>query len=148
MEQKWAALKGKTMVLKIAAGVFLGIIAILIILKLPDWIQEYGEAKASSQLFGLTPDAVITRCGKPLKDKTERFSTGKPKEPLVMRHMFYKGQVGAVLVNFVEFSKDDGQRAWGLSGMTSVSGLDDYSGTLNYKRDREKVFALPCLATK
>ncbi len=137
------------MILKVAVGVFLGIMAALVLLKLPDWIHEYGESKASSELFGLTPDAVITRCGKPLKDKTERFSTGEPKEePLVMRHLFYKGQVGTVLVSFAEFSKDDGQRAWGLAGMKGVSGLDDYLGFSNYKKDGEKIFALPCLATK
>src|SRR6266571_6599104 len=121
------------MILKVAAGVFLGIIAVLIILNIPGWIQEYSESRAATQLYGLTPDAVITRCGKPLKDKTERFSTGKPKEPLVMRHLFYKGQVGTVLVSFAEFSKDDGQRAWGLAGMKGVSGLDDYLGFSNYK---------------
>ncbi len=135
------------MIFKVAIGVFLGIMAVLVLLKLPDWIHEYGESKASSELFGLTPDAVITRCGKPLKDKTERFSTGKPKEPAVMRRMYYKGRLGTVLVSFVQFSTDDGQRAWGLAGMMGVSGLDDYSGD-NYKKDREKVFALPCLATK
>ncbi len=135
------------MILKVAAGVFLGIIAVLIILNIPGWIQEYSESRAATQLYGLTPDAVITRCGKPLKDKTERFSTGKPKEPAVMRRMYYKGRLGTVLVSFVQFSTDDGQRAWGLAGMMGVSGLDDYSGD-NYKKDREKVFALPCLATK
>ncbi len=135
------------MILKVTVAVFLGIMAVLVFLKLPDWIHEYGESKASSELFGLTPDTVITRCGKPLKDKTEKFPTGKPKEPLVMRRMYYRGQIGTVLVSFVEFSKDDGQRAWGLAGMMGVSGLDDYSGD-NYKKDGQKIFALPCLATK
>jgi len=135
-------------VLKVAVGVFLGIIAVLVLLNIPNWIQEYGESSASAQLYGLTPDAVIVRCGKPLKDKTERFSTKKPREPLVMRHLFYKGRVGTVLVSFAEFSADDGQRAWGLAGMKGVSGLDDYLGFSNYKKDREKTFALPCLATK
>ncbi len=136
------------MILKVAAGVFLGLVAVLVILHIPDWIQEYGEAKASSQLFGLTPDAVIARCGKPLKDKTERSSTGKPKEPFVMRHMFYKGRFGTVLVSFAEFSRDDGQRAWGLARMVDVSGLDDYVGFSNYNKDAAKTLALPCLATK
>ena len=136
------------MVLRVAAGVFLGIVAVLAILNLPDWIHEYGESKASSQLFGLTPDAVIARCGKPVKDKTERFSTGKPKDPLVIRRMYYKGRFSTVLVSFNEYSRDDGQRAWGLPRMADVSGLDDYVGFSNYDKDAAKTLALPCLATK
>jgi hypothetical protein len=136
------------MILRVAAGVFLGIIAVLIILKIPDWIQEYSDSSASSQLYGLTPDIVIARCGKPLKDKNERFPTTKPKEPLVMRYMFYKGRLGTVLVNFIEFSQDDGKRAWNLSGVSDVSGLDDYSGFSSYRQDQERIHALPCLATK
>ncbi len=118
----------------------------VVILHIPDWIQEYGEAKASSQLFGLTPDVVIARCGKPLRDKTERSSTGKSKEPFVMRHMYYKGRLGTVRVDFVH--NDDGQKEWGFLGMMDVSGLDDYVGFSNYTKDAAKTLALPCLATK
>ena len=137
------------MILKVAAGVFLGIVAVLILLNVPTWLAEYHESAASSKLFGLTPDAVIARCGKPLKDKRENFETTNPKEPLIERRLFYKGRFGETLaVQFTEFTANDGRRAWSGARVTDVTGFDHYTGIRNYNKDSEKIYALPCLDTE
>ena len=63
------------LVLKIAAGVFIGgaalILSVAIVYNAPRWLREQQEASAATVVRSLTPELVIERCGKPTGDKTE-----------------------------------------------------------------------------
>jgi hypothetical protein len=83
-------------VLKIAAGAFLGIFAILVLVKLPDFLKEGQNSHAQFAIGKLTPDELISRCGKPASEKR---MTGE-------RRLTYQGRTGAVTAIFIGSSKD------------------------------------------
>lgn len=134
------------MILKVAVGVFLGIIAVLVVLRIPTWMRENREYEASIKLSHTTPDDVIARCGKSLKDESETLPTNNPKQPLVQRWLFYKGRFSdTVAVQFTQFYTYDGQKAWSVPTVKAVIGSDDHIGTRTYLKAADTIFELPCL---
>jgi hypothetical protein len=89
------------LVLKIAGGVFLGIMVAFAVIKAPDWIhqqrQKYADEVAAKKGFdmqlhfmGLTPDTVISACGKPDED-TSQDIPATPNSPLfTLRKLRFK----------------------------------------------------------
>ena len=99
------------MILKIAAGVFLGIIAVLIALKIPAWIVE---RRAMRVILAFTPDTAIARCGKPASDNEHTFHT------VSLRDMAYEGTAGKVILHF---GKIDKAESFKFHYSTSAEGL-------------------------
>jgi hypothetical protein len=75
------------LILKIAAGVFLGVIAVVMVQKSPHWLRVYKDVVYEDRMWrvmqGTTPEKVIARCGKPSEDKTETSPDGE------VRSLFY-----------------------------------------------------------
>ena len=124
-----------SLTLKIAAGVFLGIIAVLIVLKIPTWIDEARNQHYQSVMSALTPDKLIARCGQPLKDTTD--------PPLGWRSMYYKDSFGGTVL--VQFLHDNKERSkWYFLSMQDVFELNDKVGNDRKGADMQ-VYALPCV---
>jgi len=128
--------------LKIAGGVFLGILGFFIVLNIPNWLAESREDSARSVIFHLTPDAVIAHCGKPISDQSETLPTNTPNDLLLTRDLSYKNDVGTVVLHFLNVSKEAGskERFW------SMNSMEDSLGVIRYDTYESKLNALPCLA--
>jgi hypothetical protein len=121
----------EAMILKIAAGMFLGIIAALIMLKIPAWIRE---RRAVHVIFTVTPDAVIARCGKPISDSEHTFHT------VPLRDMTYEGTAGKVILHFGKITKNSGvETIWILNYMDDSRGV-------HHNKYQSQLLALPCLS--
>lgn len=119
------------MILKIAAGVFLGIIAVLIALKIPAWIVE---RRAMHVIFALTPDTVIARCGKPVSDSEHTFHT------VSLRDMAYESTTGMVILHFGKIAKQsEFETVWILNYIDGAINVHD-------SRYQSQLLALPCLS--
>ncbi len=122
------------MILKIATGTFLGIIAVLIMLKIPAWIEASRERRAMHVIFTITPDAVIARCGKPISDNEHSFHT------VSLRDMEYEGTAGKVILHFGKITKNSGiETIWILNYMDDALGV-------HYNKYQSQLLALPCLS--
>jgi hypothetical protein len=123
----------EAMILKIAAGVFLGIIALLIALKIPAWTEESRERRAMHVIFALTPDMLVSRCGKPTSDNEHVFHN------VSLRDMAYEGTAGKVILHFGQITKTSGAKIiWILNYMDDSRGV-------HYNKYQSQLLALPCL---
>ena len=121
----------EAMILKIAAGIFLGIIAALIMLKIPAWIRE---RRAVHVIFTVTPDVVVARCGKPISDNEHTFHT------VSLRDMAYEGAAGKVILHFGKVTKQSG------AGTIWILNYVDDSRGVHYNKYQSQSLALPCLS--
>ena len=127
-------------ILKIAVGVFLGVLAVFVLVKLPEWLEtfyrERAQANARHALYTIdTPEDLIARCGTPLQEQEWSL----PSEHLhLVRNMAYKTPSGekAVLVTMVRVTEDGKNPIWGIH-VDAGASESDWVG---------KVRALPCLA--
>jgi hypothetical protein len=127
----YAAFATEAMILKIAAGMFFGIIAVLIMLKIPAWIRE---RRAVHVMVTLTPDTVVARCGKPISDNLHTFHT------VSLRDMAYEGEAGKVILHFGKITKTSGaEKSWILNYMDDSRGV-------HYNKYQSQLLALPCLS--
>ena len=118
-------------ILQIAAGVFLGIIGVLIALKTPAWIVE---RRAMHVILALTPDTVIARCGKPVSDNEHTFHT------FSLRDMACEVTAGKVILHFGKIAKQSGVgTSWILNYMDGSNGV-------HYSKYQSQLLALPCLS--
>jgi hypothetical protein len=122
------------MILKIAAGMFLGIIAVLVALKIPAWIGESSERRAMHVILTITPDAVIARCGKPISDNEHTFHT------VPLRDMTYEGTAGKVILHFGKITKNSG-----VETIWILNYVDDSLG-VHHNKYQSQLLALPCLS--
>jgi hypothetical protein len=60
----------QALTLKIALGVFLGIVAVLVLVSVPGWIEQSNKNHARIVSGTMTPEKLIARCGQPIKDNT------------------------------------------------------------------------------
>ena len=131
---------------KIACGVFIGVTAVLMVLRIPDWINKRREADAFDKIYNLTPDKLLSRCGKPVKDVSEATSPGDA-DSTIFRSMFYKREDGEItLVTFMSFTQKDKQRGWNLLSVKGVVSKGDTAGYAEYKTDSDRVSALHCMS--
>jgi hypothetical protein len=133
--------------LQIAAGVFIGIVAVM---ALRSFIQSNRENRAREHrehaehvMYSLTPDRLIGNCGHPLKD-----ATGGPGN--LFRFMYYKDRDGGL--KLLTFS-GSASTSWNLIAMYAVSDLEDRRGFVSSNGEQisaqespgEQIFMLPCL---
>jgi len=85
----------KMKILQIAAGVFIAIIAVLAVIKFPDFLKQGQDDHAQFVIGKLSPEELILRCGKPVSEK--RFSEE--------RRLTYEGRTGIVVAVFYGSSK-------------------------------------------
>jgi hypothetical protein len=131
-------------ILKVAVGVFLGIIAAFILIEMPGWIKQTQRNHAQQVMDDLTPEKLIARCGKPVKDETIEVSPG-----FLMRDIHYEGadfpKQGRYLC-IVGFSKT-GSGDWVLSGFSFGSATMP-GAYVPEKDSQERIRMLPCLDRK
>ena len=125
---------------KIAVGVFLGILAVLIVINIPNWIESLRREHAEGVVWHLTPEVLIARCGPAVSDKTERLGVR-------WRSMAYENQHGVKSV--VEFDGSPDADKWTFNNLTdpTMEKADEILG-----REYEPVSAplrvinqLPCI---
>lgn len=80
-----SAVKGEFGVLKIAAGVFIAVIAVLTLRAVPGWVEDGREEAAATIVLDLTPDIVFARCGAAKEDTLKKINAD-----LVERTMVYE----------------------------------------------------------
>src|SRR5713101_4591686 len=144
------------MISKIAVGVFLGILAAFMCVGAFVWLYEHRKEVAKKKaeeisyraLYRITPEAIIARCGTPLKDTSHTLPSllgDEPKFRVVYRELFYKGRVGTVMVSLTEAYRNDGEREWNMDDMK----VYELSSTVTtpvptYSTDVDKIRELPC----
>jgi hypothetical protein len=129
--------------LKIAAGVFIGVIAAFLAIKSPGWIKEWNEesqeAQAREVINGLTPNKLIAKCGKPLEDEVEGYGD------TVDRRLAYKDFIGGtVWLHFLHSkAKDEKDDNWTFATMLDPADPEKFTGG-----SRSSVIWLPCLNSR
>jgi hypothetical protein len=123
--------------LKIAAGVFVGIVAVLVLLKIPSRMASSREDHYRHLLWKIKPNDVLARCGQPLKDRTVNLCP-KCDHPPMLRTLTYKSNAAGNVVLEFSVSKED-QWFWSYMSMT-----DELSGH-KYDKYTSQALELPCL---
>ena len=125
---------------KIAGITLVGIVAILTLLGIPNWIYEMvRQGPVERTIYSLTPDLVISRCGTPISDNTEKTSP-TALGYFVFREMSYKGGKESVVLSFARADQGTTQGRWVLNSMHDSV---DHS---RYATGKSKLTTLPCLA--
>lgn len=124
--------------LKIAAIVLVVIVAVLILLNIPYWLNEIAKHRQERAIFALTPELVISRCGKPLSDVTHEHPV-TPGTNFVFRELNYHGGTGTLALFFVRLDQGQQPERWVFSAMQNLA---DHS---RYGTAKSKLAALPCL---
>lgn len=141
-------------ILKVAAGVFLGIVAVLAALAIPKWRMESHQAKARLTMALLTPEQVIARCGKPTEDQATDDSVFS-RSITYANLPSYVDNTGNVLWQHpkvvLNFDKISGSSQWHFAGMGL--GFSDATGpgalaTAKIDDPLEQLTDLPCLGEK
>jgi hypothetical protein len=118
-----------------AAGVFLGVMAVLFVRALPGWIGAYRNEQRQQTLAQVqSPEILISRCGQPINDKAEELG------PKKLRTLTYKGPLGDVEVQFMA-TKDV---AWHLQ---QVSDSAETWTVYNDKGAVAILSNLPCMGS-
>jgi hypothetical protein len=120
--------------LKIAAGVFLAIIAVLVVVKYPDWMKDAVENHNEFVLLEMTPEKLVAKCGKPLSDKQTKQS------PYTYREIEYQGRLDKVTFNFFRGKNTPWVRAGGKIGQEII--VWDKNGSSRV------IFEMPCMDKK
>jgi hypothetical protein len=77
------------LILKISAGVFVGVFAVLLALAIPKWRAQWRYGNATLIMDSLTPEQLIARCGKPAPGRDQ--TTAPRSEAGRLRSMVYDG---------------------------------------------------------
>jgi hypothetical protein len=136
---------------KIALGVFLGVLAVFLVVHAPSWIEKSRKgswyAEAEEAMNGLTPDLAIQRCGDPQKDVVYKFPNNEK------RLMYYEDRI--VVLTFIRSTGGP----WSFMSMhigriQTVNGYATADGTLieaDAGKDNQsfnQVAILPCLGRR
>jgi hypothetical protein len=142
------------MTLKIAAGVFLGVIAAFLAIKATGWIKE---GITSIKLQGadlvvkdMTPLLAVVRCGIPEKDVLDDHGS--------TRMMYFQKPFPGVVLRFHKLGNGEWYFDWMtpggfLPGSTIPEGepifeSQDAEGRLIWDKAWKEIYALPCLEGK
>jgi hypothetical protein len=136
------------LIFKVAAGVFIGVMAVLVVLAIPKW-REHSRATDARRIVALlTPEQVISRCGKPTKDDTLDLGNGFRTRSILYVNPSVTAVNGlrpdtAELIFLASSTVPD----WHFTGMeTGVNG--ETRGMVALKNPVEQLGWLPCLAQK
>ena len=129
------------LVLKIALGVFLGISGVFIVRRTIEINARDRKFDFERAVDSMTPDDIIAKCGKPLKDVQEVDSALH----LRWRFMYYKDHHDSLIV--ME-SLDNDKYGWGAPLMKLALDLNDRAlgrkiGEISSATD--KVMSFPCM---
>jgi hypothetical protein len=133
--------KSMKVVLQVAVGVFLGGIALFLVFRFWGMLGQ----KSESLVLPMTPESLISKCGKPLSDTED---TG-PRPYRGTRTMEYKRADGIheflsfvwvdkTTVNLTPAENPNGE--WGFGGMKDMAQ--------SYETRASQVQVLPCLDSK
>ncbi len=132
----------KGLVFKIAAGVFMGIMAAVLVYKTPGWIEQHENEQREREwldrklaLERITPDEFVNRCGKLIKDESFReneYADGKFKtgDKLQTRNVSVVltnslGKKDEVTAEFWNDADAGEQPRWRLTTVNSWKVYDD-----------------------
>lgn len=132
----------KGLIVKIAVGVFLGVMAALIVYSLPGWYRKHEaeeqadrKTELEDQVLSLTPKKLIAVCGKPQKD------VQNTKEEPFFRALTYNVKGNSVEVDFLGVIPTGSRKImWTID---SYSGQFEKPGTYDWALDLT-TFWLPC----
>lgn len=127
---------------KAVLGTILGIAAILLVMKTPDWMRQHREAHAQQVIASLTPEQGISRCGRPFDDRVFNVFT-----PPVTRQIVYKKADSRSLSNgalILDFYRDGpGGDKWVFDEMAHAG-----MGLERIEAPTHQLALLPCLDSK
>lgn len=126
----------RSLPVQIALGILLALLIVMFFRALPGAIEENREHSAHERLKGITPDIVIARCGKPLRDTVDHFG--------VLRRMYYKARIGGFII--LDFAHGQ-EPEWTLTSADGATSLDGMTYR-HYDTAADKVYELPCLANQ
>lgn len=127
------------LVLQVAGGVFLGIMAVLIVLAIPKWRKQALSKRAESAMDLLTQERLIAKCGKPSADKTDEPWIDRSTNLVHRSRSISYGEDGKGGVT-LEFDNDG--YYWKMARFSTDFGLTPVDDPV------EQVKLLPCLAAK
>ena len=142
-------------ILKVAAGVFIGIVAVLALMAIPGWMRESAISQARASIGPFTPDAIIAHCGKPIKD-----DASTDEHQMSYRTLLYQAKgipQYPDMLAILDFIKAGPSADWTISHMKVVPKMSNVDlGTLllasanldDVVDPREQIQSLPCLAQK
>jgi len=143
------------LILKIAAGVFLGLVAVIFMLSVPRWIRERNEREmlktqeartihALQVLQNLTPDKVIANCGEPVVNVSEDLRpTGG-----FWRLLGYERADGKVSTSVVIQFLKEGEGPWTPYGVGYGVNVPASKVAASEKDFTKLLDVLPCLEKK
>ena len=132
-------------VIKTAIGVFIGILLAYLAIKAPTWIHEHRQKAVAEiaahkefdvQLFimSLTPTAVISYCGNPLKEMSRDIPATPSSPRFTLRRLRYTAATGNVELWFAVDQK-----------LVAYSTYPDYDSPNYFGDVNPLVGLLPCL---
>jgi len=125
-------------ILQIAVGVFLGIIAVIAVIKYPHWMMDAVKEHNAFVVAKMTPEKLIEKCGKPLSDKQTRTSK---QDSYAYRSIEYQGKFSKVTFDFLR----DKDTSWFLTGTKIDSEI---TGAWNKDGSSRVLFQMPCIDKK
>jgi hypothetical protein len=129
--------------LKIAAGVFIGIMAALLVYSIPGWVRKHQEEQRASEkldrdlwLERMTPEQFPSRCGKLLKDQLYRETSISPGGKVIEGDRFeardvtvevtkLNGKKEAVTAEYMNLSEGGEEPRWDLRTIGGWKTFDD-----------------------
>jgi hypothetical protein len=150
----------KGLILKIAAGVFIGSMAALFVYSIPGWIRNHGEEQQAEENLGrvlrledIKPEQFSARCGKLLKDESFHGqsvnSNGKVVEgsKLTARDVTVEvtntsGKKEALSAEFMNLAEAGEAPNWNLSAISIYRVFDEHDRQMITFRKRPKLAVL------
>src|SRR5260370_42660403 len=105
--------------LQMAGGVFKGIMAVLLVINSPRWVDESRTQHKQDVIRTMTPEKKIAGCGQPLSDKQEDLGNS---HSVYIRSIKYKGSFGPVLDEFLKSS----DTPWSLRRIEAISEIKSW----------------------
>jgi hypothetical protein len=125
------ALKMTPQIWLIAAGLFIGLVALLIFSRGTGKNKAAGEVREERAVDSLTPESLVAKCGAPAEDVT------KDLYPMIKRTMSYKSSGKGTLT--LEFSRtSEAKSDWVFLSMSDENGA-------TYGTPETQMTAMPCL---
>jgi hypothetical protein len=142
------ATEKRGLILKIAAGVFIGIMAALLVYSIPGWLRGHKEKQQEMKdvdyelwlKTSMGPEQLASRCGKVLKDQIFRDQSNATldQREVTVEATDYFGKKGTVTARYENYSGTRESPVWRLEAFGSYEVVND--------EDRRRMWAnFPCL---
>lgn len=133
---------GKLMI-GVFGGVVLGGLFLYALYQSPKWVRDSRFTRAQSVMDGITPNVLIARCGKPLKDVTDDWQGRSPIKERFRSISYDAIPRGQKYTDneVLEFRMQEGVNFWDLVRF-ATSDIEPVTDPV------EQIRLLPCLALK